>query len=103
MNRYINLTIGPDGKLALNGLELKNVTGYTLKHSAAEMAELTITMAVSVNEVDSKPEGMQVSLEKRIAEIERQVSGMGIKVDIGKIRKNINTLDERQGYDFKQE
>ncbi len=39
-------------KLFLDGVELKHVLEYNLKHSAGKTAELTLTLEVNVNQVD---------------------------------------------------
>ena len=46
-----NLTISENEEIFLDGVELKNVAGYELSHSAGELAELTIKLAVTVNQV----------------------------------------------------
>ena len=51
-----NLRIGDNENLFLDDVILKNVTGYELKHSASEMAELTISLSVTVNQAVSEPE-----------------------------------------------
>lgn len=44
------LVIGEKEELLLDGVPLKNVSAYELKHSAGKMAELTVTLTVNVNQ-----------------------------------------------------
>lgn len=44
------LVIGEQEELLLDGVQLKNVSVYELKHSAGKMAELTVTLTVNVNQ-----------------------------------------------------
>ena len=44
------LIIGEKEELLLDGVPLKNVSAYELKHSAGKMAELTVTLTVNVNQ-----------------------------------------------------
>ena len=44
------LTIGEREELFLDGVKLKSITAYELKHSSGKMAELTVTLTVNVNQ-----------------------------------------------------
>ena len=46
--------IGESERLYLNDIELKAVTSYNLSHSAGDTAELTVTLAVEINQSDSE-------------------------------------------------
>lgn len=48
-----NLKIAEGEKLYLDGVELKNVSNYTLQHSAGDLAELTVMMEVTVNQFEN--------------------------------------------------
>lgn len=46
------LNIGEHETLSLDGIELRHVSEYSLKHSAGKPAELTLTLEVNVNQAD---------------------------------------------------
>lgn len=56
MNDINNFIVGENEHLFLDGIELNNVTRYELRHSADDLAEITVTMTVTVNQVDSESE-----------------------------------------------
>lgn len=49
-----NFKIGDNEHLFLDETKLENVVMYELHHSGGDMAELTVTMAVTVNQVGSE-------------------------------------------------
>lgn len=53
---YKTLNIDSSERIFLDGEELTKVTGYSLRHSAGEPAEFTVTMNVIVGQVASGPE-----------------------------------------------
>lgn len=46
--------IGKEEGLYLDGIKLSNVISYSLQHAAGEPAELTVTMEVNVNQVETE-------------------------------------------------
>ena len=50
-----HLTISENEKLFLNGVELTNVEGYELRHSAGRTAELTVKLEVIINPTAFEP------------------------------------------------
>lgn len=50
------VSINEKEQIFLDGEELINVKGYSLRHSAGEPAEFTVTMDVIVGQVASEPE-----------------------------------------------
>ena len=50
------LEINSREKVFLDGNELENVTGYELKHSAGQPAELKVTLLVTIGQAASESE-----------------------------------------------
>ena len=48
MPDFNNLVIDQGEKLSIDGVEIKNIKHYELRHSAGEAAELTIKMEITV-------------------------------------------------------
>lgn len=51
MGDFQKLKITPDGKVFLDGCEIRNVMDYELKNSAKCPAEFTVTLNVTVDSV----------------------------------------------------
>lgn len=51
MEDFQKLKITPDGKVFLDGCEIRNVKDYELKNSAKCPAEFTVTLDVTVDSV----------------------------------------------------
>lgn len=51
---FNNLIINQGERLIIDGVELKSITHYELKHSAGLPAEFTIKMNVIVHQADSE-------------------------------------------------
>lgn len=49
-----NFIIGRNERMYIDGVELKNVEMYELRHSAGNSAELTVKLIVNVNQADSE-------------------------------------------------
>ena len=60
MEDFQKLKITPDGKVFLDGCEIRNVKDYELKNSAGCLAEFTVTLNVTVDSVgfSEKKEGV---------------------------------------------
>ena len=65
MEEFQNLKIMPDGRIFLDGQEIRNVKGYELKSSAEGSAELTIKLDVAVCSVVAEPEYVRLPYTRR--------------------------------------